>query len=254
MKASFASLLLLSLGLATSAVLFSTSSWAFRFSPMVSTLSPIGPEATQTFLVENNNGEKIALQIETFHREVDTYGKETRRETDEFSVFPQQMVLEPGEKRNIRLTWTGDRQIKEELAYRLVVSQLPVDLKKPEQRKAGANITFLLQYVASVYVSPGAAAPKISVESLRRLSDTKAELVLQNSGTAHKVLKGMHLYLKPEEGSSQKSRPELTALKLKDIEAENVLPGRKRRFEIPVAKDVALPATAQKLEVEFDSQ
>jgi fimbrial chaperone protein len=221
---------------------------------MVSTLSPSGPESTQTFVVENNNGEKIALQIETFHRDVDAEGKETRKETDEFSVFPQQMVLEPGEKRNIRLTWTGDRQIKEELPYRLVVSQLPVDLKKPEQRKVGANITFLLQYVASVYVSPGAAAPRISVDSLKRISDTKAELVLRNSGTAHKVLKGMHLYLRSEDESARKSRPELATIKLKDIEAENVLPGRKRRFEIPVTKDIALPGNAQKIEVEFDSQ
>jgi fimbrial chaperone protein len=221
---------------------------------MVSTLSPTGPEATQTFLVENNNGEKIALQVEAFHREVDPDGKETRKDTDEFSVFPQQMVLEPGEKRNIRLTWTGDRQIKEELAYRLVVSQLPVDLKKPEQRKPGANITFLLQYVASVYVSPGAAAPKISVESLKKISDDKAELIVKNSGTAHKVLKGMHLYLKSDVDRPKKSRPEVNGLKLTEIEAENVLPGKKRRFEIPISKEVAMPNNVERLEVEFDSQ
>lgn len=241
------------------ALFWSGSSWAFRFSPMVSTLAPSGPEATQTFLVENNNGEKIALQIDVYHREVDKDGKETRADTDEFAVFPQQMVLEPGEKRNIRLTWTGAKQLKEELPYRLVVSQLPVDLKKPEQRKAGANITFLLQYVASVYVSPGSAAPKLQVQSLKKISDSKVELVLKNSGSAHRVLKGVRLYAGSGKDSLSKTRTELKALKLKDIEAENVLPGRTRRFEIELAPGsaAALPADFQKLEkleVEFDSE
>jgi fimbrial chaperone protein len=223
---------------------------------MVSTLAASGPEATQTFLVENNNGEKIALQIEVFHRDADSEGKETRKETDEFAVFPQQMVLEPGEKRNVRLTWTGSKQLKEELPYRLVVSQLPVDLKKPEQRRAGTNITFLLQYVASVYVSPGSAAPKLQVQSLKRISDSKAELVLKNSGSAHRVLKGMHLYLGAESGSSSRARTELSAFKLKEIEAENVLPGHTRRFEIGMTSgsNWSAPVDARKVEVEFDSQ
>ncbi len=231
------------------------SSWAFRFTPMVSTLAATGPESTQTFQVENNGGEKIALQIEVFHREMDINGKETRKETDEFSVFPQQMVLEPGEKRNIRLTWTGNRQLKEELPYRLVVSQLPVDLKKPEQRKTGANITFLLQYVASVYVSPGSAASKILVDSFKKLSDSKVELVLKNSGTAHRVLKGMRLYSKVD-SKAEKTSSELKGLKLKDIEAENVLPGHSRRFELEIAQgaDFAAPSGDRRIEAEFDSQ
>jgi fimbrial chaperone protein len=221
--------------------------WAFRFSPMVATLSASGPDATQTFMVENNNGEKIALQIEAFHRDVDADGKETRRETDEFSIFPEQMVLEPGEKRNIRLTWTGERQPKEELPYRLVVSQLPVDLKKPEKRRTGANITFLLQYVASVYVSPGVGAPRISVESFKILPDKKAELVLKNSGSAHRVLKGIRLLAA--------GKP-LSGFNLKDLDSENVLPGKSRRFQLELLKGAALPSITahQKVEVEFDSQ
>jgi fimbrial chaperone protein len=225
---------------------------------MVATLASSGSEATQTFTVENNNGERIALQIEAFHREVDRDGKETRKETEEFAIFPEQMVLEPGEKRNIRLTWTGDRKPKTELPYRLVVSQLPVDLKKPEQRKPGANITFLLQYVASIYISPGAGAPKISVDEFKKLSDSKFELVLKNTGTAHRVLKGIRLYSRGGDGKSAKSRVELNGFNFKDLEAENILPGHARRFELDLARGTPLSAldldSARGMEVEFDSQ
>jgi fimbrial chaperone protein len=217
---------------------------------MVATVAASGSEATQTFLIENTNNEKIALQIEAFHREMDINGKETRKETDEFSVFPQQLVLEPGERRNVRLTWTGEKEPKAELAYRLVVSQLPVNLKKAEKKKAGANITFLLQYVASIYVTPGAAAaPKVTVESFEKLSDGKAEMVLKNSGTAHQVLKGVRVRFKSR-------RVDLAGSDLKALEAENILPGQARKFELSLPKAVAANASLSKdsIEVEFDSQ
>jgi hypothetical protein len=63
----------------------------------------------------------------------------------------------------------------------------------------------------------------------------------------------MRLFAASGNGSSSKSRAELKALKLKDIEAENVLPGRTRRFEVELAPGGAA-ALPEKLEVEFDSE
>ena len=234
-------------------LLIPVSSWAFRLSPMIVNFSPSGSGSTQTFLIENTGPEKIAIQIEAFHRFSDAEGKETRTATDEFSVYPQQMALQAGEKRNVRVTWTGNRQPDRELNYRLVVTELPVDLKKPKEResKPGANLTFLMQYVASVYVTPADVTPKIVVDSLKVLPDGKAELVLKNTGLAHRVLKGIHVFVK----SNDQNRTEIKNEQMDEMQGENILAmsSRKFKFALPAAMIKADKAQSGsvKAEIEF---
>jgi len=209
------------------------SSWAFRLSPMIANFAPSGSGSTQTFLVENTGTEKVAIQIEAFHRYADEQGKESRTATDEFSVYPQQMALQPNEKRNIRVTWTGSRQPDRELNYRLVVTELPVDLKKPKERenKLGASLTFLMQYVASLYVTPPSATSKLVVDSFKVMPDGEGLLVLKNTGLAHRVLKGTQVFVR----TGKDSRTELKGEQIEQMQGENVLSLSSRRFLVPLS-------------------
>jgi fimbrial chaperone protein len=210
---------------------------------MVASFAPFGPGATQVFVLENTSAEKVPIQIEAFHREMDADGKETRAPTDELTVYPQQLALEPNDKRNIRVTWTGDHHPARELSYRLVFSQLPVELGKPEQRPAapGAKLTFLVQYLASLYITPPGAAPRIGLESFRVLPGGKAELVLRNSGSAHRLLKGLKVWLRQAGGE----RIAVSGEPLKEIEPENILAESRRKFRFPLPKPVPASATAE---------
>jgi fimbrial chaperone protein len=198
-------------------------------SPMVVNFTPAGSGSTQTFLLENTGVEKIAIQIEAYHRFMDLDGKETRTPTDEFSVYPAQLALQAGEKKNVRVTWTGSQQPDRELSYRLVVSELPVENGKTAQHHNGTaahgNLTFLMQYVASLYISPPNISPKVSVESFKILSDARAELTLKNSGMAHQVLKGMRLFFKTADGA----KVELKNQEIEELQSENLLPTSSRR-------------------------
>ena len=91
-------LLLLSLAITTLA-------YAFRLEPMVLSLPVTQPRAAGTYTVENNSDKKVAVEFKVRGRQIDREGKEERPEAKGFLVYPQQMALEPGEKRSVRVTW-----------------------------------------------------------------------------------------------------------------------------------------------------
>lgn len=212
---------------------------------MVVQFSPAGKNATQTLLLENPGGERVAVEIEVFKRKADIDGKENRSEaTSDFTIFPEQLTLEPGQKRNLRVTWTGEPAPASELAFRMVASQLPVNLQRPTNREdVKVNLKFVLQYVASLYVTPNDAKPQIEVASAKLLKPGTAEVVLKNKGGAHRVLENAHLKLVGEKGEFVV--PETV---MQEVRAQNILASDSRRFTIAVPKDFRV----KKAELKFE--
>jgi fimbrial chaperone protein len=221
--------------LALFSAFFSTTSFAFRVSPMVVNFTPAGSGSTQNFMLENTSHGRIAVQVEAFHRFIDVDGKETRTPTDEFSVYPQQLTLQPGEKRSVRVTWTGNHQPDQELSYRLVVSELPMDSNSQEKTSSPHPApTFLMQYVASLYVSPPSLNSKVEVESFKVLSDSRGELILKNTGLLHQVLKGIRLFFRSADGSKVELKNEETEA----LQGENLLANASRHIYLTLPASV----------------
>jgi fimbrial chaperone protein len=207
---------------------------AFRLSPMVVQFSPAGRSATQTLTLENPGNERVAVEIEVFHRKIDADGKEDRSAaTNDFTVFPAQLTLEPNQKRNLRVTWTGDQAPASELAFRLVASQLPVNLQRPTNRAdVKVNLKFVLQYVASLYVTPDGAKAHLEVTAAKMTKPGTAEVTLKNKGNAHRVLENARLKLIGEKGEF--TVPEAA---MQEVRAQNILAGDSRRFTFTVPKE-----------------
>ena len=69
---------------------------AFRFIPFTAEFDPSGTGANQTFRVENNSADRIAVEISVFRRQMNLDGSDELTEAeDDFVVFPTQIVLEP---------------------------------------------------------------------------------------------------------------------------------------------------------------
>src|SRR5690606_11861060 len=112
---------------------FSLNCLAFRMSPMVVQFSPEASKATQVLTLENSTSGKVPVQVEGFTRDLDSHGEEIRTKTEDFIIYPGQLVLLPGEKRNVRVTWAGSLTDGKEQSYRIIASQLPVDF--PSKKK-----------------------------------------------------------------------------------------------------------------------
>lgn len=216
------------------AFLVGASAFAFRFSPMVVKFSPAGPGTNQVLTLDNPTGDKIAVQIEIFKRIHDGEGKETREKTSDFVVYPEQVALAPKEKRNVRVTWSGDTAPASELAYRIIATQLPIGFKeknaKADAPKASLNI--MLQYVASAYVVPGGVKSDVKAGGFTVKGETGI-LKIANRGQAHQLVSKAKLVLKDAGGKVAAELKEP-----KELEALNLLAGEERTVDIAVPKNL----------------
>lgn len=177
-------------------LLFSIQALAFRVSPMVASFNAKGQGTSQTFQIENNTNEAVALELETLTRAISIDGKEVRKPTEDFIIYPLQLTLKPKQTRNVRVTWVGDQNPKVELPYRLVVRQLSVDVNEKKQETHAVKLNFLFEYIASLYVTPNQKIyPKLVVKSISR-KGKHAEAIIENIGTQHVLLNKYNLIVK----------------------------------------------------------
>lgn len=214
---------------------FATPALAFRLDPMVQEIGIRAPFASATYTVENNTKNKVAVQFDIRKRIVDVNGKEERPEATGFLIYPEQMALEPGEKRNVRLTWTGDSMPNTELPFRFVASQLPVDFGGKDKNSANdVKLKFLVEYVASLYLVPPRVKPKMRLLSQSLDGKGNVEILVANEGTAHHLLERMEILLK-----SEGKQLAISGAALKELRAENILPGSKRLLRFPLPKELS---------------
>jgi fimbrial chaperone protein len=219
--------LLLFIGLGLSTV----SSHAFTLTPMSTTLDPKGNGSAKSFQVENETSNRVAFQITLLTRDMDEDGKETNQPaTDFFTVFPPQGIIAPGQSQTVRLVWKGQANLTNELAYRLLAEELPVNFT-PETNKA--QIKVLLRYIAAVYVRPKNAKPKLQVTSFTQTETNTCVMIVTNAGNAHQPLIDPVLTLTDARGQTQK----IPSGQILSIAGQNILAKHTRRFVLTLPPD-----------------
>jgi len=225
---------------------------AFRFSPFRSKFEPSGPESNQLFLVENNTGAPASVQIRIADRQIDVDGGETTRDNEkDFAIYPAQMILQPRSNRSVRVQWIGDPNLKEERAYRIIAEQLPVNLSKEKPRTS--SVKFLVSYHGALFVTPPGLSQNVRLDffGVTPEPDQKRmlELVMQNRGTQHALLRDLKLEIKDDKGKVVT----LTGDKaLKGMTGESILAKHRRRFLLPWPGD--LRGTPKQVEFTFDKK
>ena len=209
---------------------------AVRMVPIVVEAISSGEPVEQSFRVDNPSGSPAAVEISILKRSTTLDGEEVRESAaDEFVVFPEQMVLMPGESQLIRIQWLGNDGLSNELAYRVIVEELPVDFAREqaagEQDKVlgtGPTINLLMRYEGMIYIQPPRSQARVEVASSRIIDhegEKHLELVLVNSGDMHIVID------EPKVSVDQKDGPvDLPDAEVRQKLNVNMLAGEKRRF------------------------
>lgn len=225
---------------------------AFRFSPFRSKFEPVGPESNQLFLVENNTSEPVSVQIRIANRKIDVDGGETMVDNEkDFAVFPAQMILQSHSSRSVRVQWVGDPNLKEEIAYRIIAEQLPVNLSQTKPK--ASSVHFLVAYRGALFVTPTGLTHNVTLDFLGVPQDPlhkgMIELVLHNRGTQHALLRGLKLTVTDDQGNSVTLEDEKA---LKGMIDETILAKQRRQFFLPWPK--GLHGTPKKAEFSFDKR
>jgi fimbrial chaperone protein len=224
--------------------LISLNTYAFKFSPM-STSIGIAPSKNSTlFYLENDSDQPIAVTASLLKREMNVEGVETNKKIDgELMVYPSQLIIPPNEKRSVKVTWTGKTAPTAEIAYRLVAEQLPIELDKNKKQKA--SIKVLLRYVAALYVEAEDFSSDVTLKKMD-VDDKNVSFLINNAGKKHQILANMTMKV------SGKKDIELTSEDLKGMTGENVLGVSERVFRFPKTGKFKEIQSTDKVKINFD--
>lgn len=211
--------------------LSSVPAQALKFSPFRVKFEPSGTQASKLFHLENDSSKPSAVQMSIASRAIDIDGNETNADAeDDFIIFPVQMALEPNSTKSVRVQWAGEPDIEVEQAYRVVAEQLPVELDADADKNS--HIKFLVRYEGALFVTPPNSKHDVSLESYKVKNEADKNIlniVLDNKGTRHAMLKNMKLNVTDQSGAETTLAGEGQLAKL---EGETLLAKSKRQFSV----------------------
>lgn len=213
-----------------------TESAAYQFEPISRVFAPAGSKATQSFEVVNDGAERIAITVSfaTLDRD-DAYVESNRDAEDEFLAFPAQVIIPPGGKQTVRVTWLGTTKLAREQAYRIIIAQVPLGLldKTAPATAPTGKLQVMMSYRGTLFIRPANAAPKIVLRDAELVTSPGGRMLavtLENTGTAVGLVKSCALQLTPAAGGTPIALALATPATLGNT---RVLAGNRRRYVVP---------------------
>lgn len=164
------------------AILVTPPAYAYKVSPLVMTLEPIGDGAKQDLIITNTHDYPLTLEITATERSISTHGEEDETDASEdWIIFPPLAIVEPGKQQRVRLQYAGGA-LTESKAYRIIVGQVAVD-----DGSGNLNVSFNYKFKTAAYVAPKGAVFNIETDSITP-ADNGYTVELSNSGNRHAVL------------------------------------------------------------------
>lgn len=208
--------------------------FAFNFSPMSQSIELGEGKKAAQFLIQNEGATNIAVELTVKERDMNEKGEEVLNDTKEVVIFPPQIIIPPGDKRTIRVSYNGASDIKSEKSYRVIAEQLPLKVDAKTKNKAG--IQMLMKFVAALYATPSDSKSEVKIMSYS-IDGKELRLTVANNGNKHQLINNPILSFRGKE------KVELKDNELKGFIGENILAGKTRSFTVPVTK--AIPKDAK---------
>lgn len=127
--------------------LFSPATYAFELFPMVTFLSDQGSKSEYFYQVNNTSDKALPLEIFVKQRNISGAESELLSDSDDFFVFPPQVLILPGKTQMIKVKYIGE-PVDISKSYRIVFSQLPIN-----DNATKSSIKMLFQIGALAFVS-----------------------------------------------------------------------------------------------------
>lgn len=155
-----------------------TSAFGFDVLPTVTVLEMPRDARGTTITITNPRTVALPINVEIVERTINEDGTEVYAPADDqFRVFPEQAVLQPGGRQAVRVIFTGQVTDKSR-SFTLFASEVPVDLTASGQ----SGVQRILRIGASVHVAPAGTSPMPRVVEAKP-EGTGVRLTLANDGT-----------------------------------------------------------------------
>ncbi|QDF65354.1 molecular chaperone [Shewanella sp. SNU WT4] len=148
---------------------------------MVDFISDQGQQSERFFKVNNTTDKPLPLEVFIQQRLVTGEASEQLQATDDFMVFPPQVLIPPGKTQTVKVKYIGV-PVAESLSYRVVFSQLPIADDASE-----SSIKMLFQIGALLFVTSDKLPQKLTTE----LTANPNEWLVTNTGAGVLTLSAM---------------------------------------------------------------
>ncbi|TWI04906.1 fimbrial chaperone protein [Luteimonas cucumeris] len=179
MKTSLFPALLLAIVVVSTGIALPASAASLQVAPTAVTLTE---KQNAGALWLTNTDEKKGLRAQTrIYRWTQDNGEEKLEATNDVAVSPPMIELLAGQRQLIRVIRTGAPPQGAEVAYRVLVDELP-GADEPE----ASGLQFLLRYSVPVFVLPAGDTPlKYELDTRLERNGSQVSLVAGNSGSQH---------------------------------------------------------------------
>lgn len=225
------------------ALAFTLPSFAYTLEPELVTLRSAGTGSSAFFRLQNRQQQPAAVEFTVHEHRKDVDGKPVTGASaeDSFLIYPQQLVLLPGDEAAVQVRWIGDPALAAERAYSVMAREVAIPSATPRPVVASGvkvEITVLVNYEARLYVAPPGSAPRAVVESVEEVAAAGApqlRVTLANQGTAHEELHKLSFVLMPVDASDRPLAQQAVRIAARDVPGArpHLLVGDRRRLILP---------------------
>ncbi|MCL2220049.1 MAG: hypothetical protein FWC23_08150 [Chitinispirillia bacterium] len=170
--------------------------------------------------VVHNGNRPIGVEVSVLERELDLEGGVKSvtglRPLQDFTVYPAQIILRPGERQRVQVAYRGKQKIAVDRAFTLLAREVPLPaVEEVEGVRVGVNL--FLQYQSVLAFETGKAGSLTFVSS-KDLGGGKVEVIVENKSQGRVSTEGLVLTVGRQ--------------KIRDFtgKGNSIMPGHQRRF------------------------
>lgn len=223
-------------------------SFAYTIEPELATLRSAGSGSSAFFRLQNRQHKPAAVELTVHEHRKDVEGKPVAGPSaeDSFLIYPQQVVMLPGDEVAVQVRWIGDPALPAERAYSIMAREVAIPPATPRAPAAGGvriEVTVLVNYEARLYVAPPGSVPQVLVESVEEVpaaigagsTGPHLRVMLANRGTAHEELHKLSFVLMPVDSADRPLPQQSVRVAARDVAGTrpHLLAGDRRRIHLP---------------------
>ncbi|MDR2579800.1 MAG: hypothetical protein LBC85_02250 [Fibromonadaceae bacterium] len=148
-----------------------------------------------------------------------TLNSDSLRPSDDFTIYPSQILLYPGNKVNSQVVLKTKERINADKAYILYAKEVPFNFpqEEGEEKKISVGISMTVNYQTIIALETGKPGSLTFVSS-KALDSGKVEVIVENKSSGRVPVNRMHIM------AGRKKITEFTG------KGNSIMPGQKRRF------------------------
>jgi len=207
---------ILTVALSIIAIFFAADARAFQISHMVHEIDPEQTPFSDFYIYNDSRSERLHLVITLRAWKQNEDGSRNLSSTEDITAFPNLLVIEPGERRKVRIGLQKALQRDVEHSYRLNVRQLAIEgttTGAPTQANSVSSaVRFTRSFNMPVFVRPETPKQNVAVRAVSL--DGKIAMELQNIGNVNVKLRDLALYQVASVGNTEPLAEPISAIRL----------------------------------------